>query len=1314
MQQLFTGLHAYLKRRKGLFLVLSLLLLAMAVFVARKIRLEENLNAIIPEDQRINRISAAFDKSELADQLVFILSLKDTTAPDPATLIRAAAMLVDTLEKHPSLVSEISFRVGGESYQEVYEFIYSHLPVFLEEEDYASLEERIRPEAMEDILEKDFKALMTPAGAATGKFILKDPLNITPLALEKLDRFRLDDNFTVYRSAVFTRDQQHLLFFMDPAYPGSNTRENLKLINLIEGSLTDLSEAYEQVNVAYYGGTAVAVANSVRVKKDIRLTLSIALGFFLIIFLVFFRKPRIILLMFVPVVMGAMLSVAVLTLLYGQVSAIALGIGVIFIGITVDYSLHLFTHLRSGADTGQTIGRIAMPVVMSSLTTASAFLCLTVVRSSAMNQIGIFAAVAVVISALTVLTLTPLLLGKATHFRNTASSGLNSRIERFVGIPFEKNRPLVIVVLLLSVVFAFTFGKLRFNGDISTLNYQTEQLDRSEAKLRSISSVANSSVYLVTEGANMDEALETLERNRDLIRSCRDRGLISEISWVPDLVPSRAAQEEKIARWDAFWDRAGRDEVASALREAGSDFHFKEDAFSDFYELLHASFDPLPPGEFGILRELFLDNYISEADGRVSLVSILKAEQDRKDELFATISGSPDFIIFDNQFFINQFFDVLRDDFSKLVTISMVVVFAILLVFFGRIEIALITFIPILLSWMWTLGLMGLFGIEVNIFNIIISTFVFGLGIDYCIFLMNGIMNGYREGNQDLVPYKLSILLSAMTTIAGIGVLIFARHPALRSIAVVSIFGISTVVVVSYTLLPLLFRFLTRSSGRNRIQPVTLFKILSSLVTFLLFLGCAGLVTLFLPLFILLPLPRSTKKHWISRIIYLFSSFIVGIGFFIRKRYVDMDQVDFNRPSVIISNHQSQLDLVLLLQLHPRLIVLVNKWVWNNVFYGPIIRFADYYPVYKGLDHDFEKLKKKVAEGYSILAFPEGRRSPDGKIKRFHQGAFGIADKLGLEIQPLLIHGAYDCLPKTEHFLNPGTITLKAFPRFRPRATEYGDVQTFRVQAREVTAFYRKAHEKLSKEAETPEYFRGKLISRYIYKGPVLEWYLRVKIRLERDYRFFHELIPENAAVADLGCGYGFLSVMMAQAAGGRKVTGMDYDSRKIAVARQATGDLQNIRFTEGDVSTDELPRASVYVLNDVLHYLPAAGQEQLLRRCLEQLPLGGMLIARDADAGMKARTRVTRFTEIQSTRIFRFNRARHPLEYMPASSIRELARAYGYGYSAHDMSRLTSNITHVIRHEKHHPAEHSQPQSPGTETVNNKDGRIHEEDENQ
>jgi 1-acyl-sn-glycerol-3-phosphate acyltransferase len=1277
MQSIFVTLNRYLEKRKWLFFLLFLGFLVAAAVIAGRVRLEENLNAIIPDDQRITQISAVFSGAELTDQIVFILSDTSKAEGDPDRLIRQAALLAGRLEEDSSLVREIRFKAGGDMMMGLYDLVYNHLPLFLDDGDYAEIAGRLSPAAIEENIEGDFRSLISPAGMATRKFILRDPLNLTPLALRKLDRFQLDDNFILFNSVVFTRDLQHLLFFLDPVYPSSNTRDNLGLIRHIEATLTALSPELKGLQVEYYGGTAVAVANSVRVKKDIVLTVSIAMAFFLLVFIVFFRKPGVILLMFVPVLVGTGVSIAMLTLLYGKVSAIALGVGVIFIGITVDYSLHLFTHLRTGQSVPETLGRISLPVMMGSLTTASAFLCLTVVKSEALKQIGVFAAFAVIISALTLLIVIPLLTGKMKGWTAGKKTGI---AERLMAYNFEKNRILVAGVIVLSILLSFTAGKIRFNGDISTLNYMTAQLSSSESTLRSISSVANSSVYLLSEGSTLDEALGTVESNLDFFKELKEEGLITEVSAVSELMLSRQGQSERIGKWNRFWDAVGRVPVEELIRESGENNHFRPGAFDPFYELIHKSFEPIPPEEYGLLQDLILGNFITETEGKVSVATVLKVKPGAKEALFGALGSREEFIIFDNQYFINQFFDVLKEDFNRLVAVSMIVVFLILLIFFGRIEIALITFIPIMISWIWTLGLMGLFGIEINIFNIIISTFVFGLGIDYCIFMMSGLIAGYREGNVSLVPYRLSILLSALTTIAAIGVLIFARHPALKSIAVVSIFGISSVLLISYTLLPLLFSFLTRSRGKMRLEPLTLYGFLSTLFTFTIFLGFALLVTLLLPVFIILPLRRKTKKGWINRIIRAFSSFVVSIGFIIRKRYIGRELLDFHTPSVIISNHQSQLDLLMLLQLHRKMIVLVNRWVWNNFFYGGIVRFADFYPVYKGLDYDFKQLRAKVDEGYSILTFPEGRRSPDGKIKRFHQGAFGIADKLGLEIQPVMIHGAYDCLPKTEAFLKPGTITLRCFPRIRPEYREYEGMKTYREQVKKVTSFYRGQYVKLEEEVGTPEFYRGRLIRRYIYKGPILEWYLRLKIRFEKDYSFFNRVIPLDARIADLGCGYGFLSIMLALVSRNRNITGIDYDEGKIAVAATAAGGLERVRFLAADISESDPPPADVYVLNDVLHYLPEDEQLKVLGRCLERLPEQGMVILRDADAGLGKRTLFTRFTEWQSTRIFRFNKTRYRLTYLKSTILEEFLEKKGFRYSRHDHARLTSNIIYIIR----------------------------------
>jgi len=1278
MDSFFVNINRYLSRRKGLFLLLFTLIIAAAAYVASGIRIEENLNAIIPEDQRITRISEVFDKSQLADQIIFMISLVDSADIAPDRLIATGEQLVDMLEQRGDLVGDIRFKISSDGILEIYDFIRENLPLFLDEEDYHEIQKGLNPEEIERTIQKGFRTLISPTGMATGKFFLKDPLNLTPLALKKLNRFQLDDNFTLYNSAIFTSDKKNLMIFMDPAYPGSNTQENLKLIQHMDQSIEDITSS-DSVRIEYYGGTAVAVANSIRVKKDIVLTVSIAFLFLLFIFLIFFRKIWVIVLMFLPVLIGSLISIAFLTRLYGQVSAISLGVGVIFMGITIDYSLHFFTHIRDGGSLQKTIGRVSRPILMSAITTASAFLCLSIVKSEALNQIGVFAAIAVVSSAFIVLVLTPLLVKGDKQVFGPGQTRISVKIERMVGYSFDKNSFLLIAVVLLSILFAFTSQKIKFNGDISTLNYLSDDLAKSEAKLNSISSVANSSVYLVTQGTTLEETLVKIESRHQVLESCREEGLISEISWVSDLMLSREAQKEKISHWNSFWESAGRDSTMVYINRSGLNNHFRENAFLPFYDLLVKEFQPIEMEEYELLMELFLDNFISSEEGAWSVVSILMVDPADKAELFERFIGMEDFIIFDGQFFINQFFKVLKEDFSKLVTISMIVVFLILLVFFGRIEIALITFIPIMISWVWTLGVMGLLHIEINIFNIIISTFVFGLGIDYAIFIMNGIITNYREGNHSLAPYKLSILLSALTTIGAIGVLIFAQHPALQSIALVSIIGISTVVLISYTLLPLLFNFLILGKGKPRLEPLTLTGILVTLVFFMLFLGSALLATIFLPVIMVLPIRKSRKKQLVTYLIFLCTRFIIKTSFTVRKNYINREMADFSSPSVIISNHQSQLDLVFLLQLNPKIIVLVNKWVWNNAFYGFLIRFAGYYPVYKGLDYNFEDLKQKVAEGYSILAFPEAMRSPDGSIKRFHQGAFGIADMLGLEIQPLIIHGAYDTLSKTEHFLKRGSLTLKFFPRIKPEFVEYEGDRTYRLQAKAVTAFYRKEYQSLQKELGNTDYYRNNLISRFIYKGPVLEWYMKVKMKLEKNYAYYHSIIPLDATVLDLGCGYGFLTIMLGLSSRERSISGIDYDERKIAVARRASHGLDQVRFVSDDITSCELPSADIYILNDVLHYLTKDLQITLLERCMDNLPSGGKIILRDADADLKRRTLYTKFTEIQSTRIFRFNKTSHPLTYLPASTIEQLAEKKGLHWKRVDQARLTSNITYII-----------------------------------
>src|SRR5690606_10728679 len=150
------------------------------------------------------------------------------------------------------------------------------------------------------------------------------------------------------------------------------------------------------------------------------------------------------------------------------------------------------------------------------------------------------------------------------------------------------------------------------------------------------------------------------------------------------------------------------------------------------------------------------------------------------------LGGLEEPLVFDKGFLASQLVILLQEDFNKLVNISLIVVFLLVLISYGRIELALIAFTPIMLSWLWILGLMGLFDLRFNIINIIVCTFIFGLGVDYSIFVMRGYSQGYEAGKKTIISYKKSIILSAVTTLLSIGVLAFAEHPALRSIALLA------------------------------------------------------------------------------------------------------------------------------------------------------------------------------------------------------------------------------------------------------------------------------------------------------------------------------------------------------------------------------------------------------------------------------------------------------------------------------------------------------------------------------------------------
>lgn len=207
----------------------------------------------------------------------------------------------------------------------------------------------------------------------------------------------------------------------------------------------------------------------------------------------------------------------------------------------------------------------------------------------------------------------------------------------------------------------------------------------------------------------------------------------------------------------------------------------------------------------------------------------------------------------------------------------------------------------------------------------------------------------------------------------------------------------------------------------------------------------------------------------------------------------------FDRPAVIVCNHQSHLDLPILMSLHPRLIFLTNDWVQRNAFYGRIIHNAEYLPVSEGMEAITPHLRELRDRGYSIVIFPEGTRSADCSILRFHQGAFKLARELDMDIVPMVLHGVGHYLPKNDFMFRKGRMSLTVLPR--EEAGKY-DGMELREQASAFRRIIRTEYDRIADSAEDASYFRSLVLYKYAWRG----WSTvsRCKRTLRESMRFSH------------------------------------------------------------------------------------------------------------------------------------------------------------------------------------------------------------------
>jgi 1-acyl-sn-glycerol-3-phosphate acyltransferase len=1146
VHQFFLTIYQFANKNKFRSIGITLVVLFAFGFFARQISFQENINQLIPSNEQSNITTKVLEQVNFADKITIIISGKNNGSSED--LVQYANQFLDSIDVNcKPYISKVQGKIDEENIKGTFDFVYANLPLFLDKNDYATIQGKLQKDSISNVVEADYKSLISPTGIVSKDFILRDPLGISFIALKKLQQLSVGDDFELENGFVLTKDKKNLLLFISTKLPTNETDKNTVFIEKLNEIKNNLNSKFrDKVTMTYFGSTPVAVANATQIKADVKNTSIFAAVSLILILAFFYRNISTPILIFIPSIFGALFALAVLYFVKGSISAISLGISSILLGETTDYSIYVLTHLRNKKDVKLLYKDISKSLLLCGTTTAISFLCLFFVKSEALKDLGIFAALSVVATSFFSLVLIPLL------YKNNDKVLIPklNLIDKLGSYSYQKNKFLVGSVIILMIISFFTYSKVTFNNDLSSLNFMSPDLKIAEKKLENIANITSKSIYLVTYGKSYGEVVANNNLLFNALESDKKRNKILNFSSIGGIVFSEALQQQKIQEWNAFWNTAKKINLKNSLTSNGNTFGFKTNSFALFYETLDKKFNTVSIEEYAKVKSFFLDEFLANKNGFHSISTLVKVANDKRDAFVNQIKNQSNLVVIDRQQTNETFLSTLKTNFEDLVNYSFIAIFLILLLAFRRIELVIVSIIPILVSWLFTTGIMGLFGLQFNVINIIVCTLIFGIGVDYSIFMTMALQKEHTFGKVELPTYRTSILLSVATTILGIGVLIFAGHPALKSIAAISIIGIFSALLITFTLQPLVFGFFVTNRIKKGQSPFEIRRLLHSILSFTYY-GLGGFLLSILSVVLMKIIPVSRKKKEMA-FHFIMSKFMESVLISypsIKRKIINISNENFDKPAVIIANHTSFLDILAVGMLSPKIIFLVSDWVYNSPIFGVGVRLAGFYPVSNGIDNGVEHLREKVNQGFSLMVFPEGTRSLDNSIKRFHKGAFYLAEQLHLDIIPVVIHGYSEVLPKGDFIINGGKTTVEILERIAVNNPNFGI--DYSERTKKMAVFFKEYYKKMRLDLEGPNYFKKMVMNSFAYKEA--EVIQAVKIDFDQHLELYYKLnsvISPKAKMLHLANDYGQLDVLVSLQESQRKIDSFIADDQKRAVAK--------------------------------------------------------------------------------------------------------------------------------------------------------------------
>jgi len=791
----FVKIYRYFQKHKILLYTLMLLSSAVFIFFGLKVKLDVDLVRLLPASKH-TETDLVFSNLKIKDKIFM-----EMTGAEPEVMAGYVDELMDSILVDDTGIANTLYRLEPDMALNALYFAMEHVPSFVDTSLYAQFDSAIAH--ADEAMAHNYDLIMNDETGTITEMVTTDPLNLREYLLPDLSSGL---GFTFINGHLFCADSTVALIYISPDFQSFDAEMGSKLMNHINQCVKKFNKVHPEVEVLMHGAVVRAGDNNRVMSRDIYLTIGISLLIVLIVLCVSFKSFNIAWQHALPVAYGTFFALACMYWIKGGMSLMALGVGSVVLGVAISYCLHVIIHQRFVGNVEQMLKEESLPVCLGCLTTIGAFIGLLFTQSDLLKEFGMFSTFALVGNTFFALIFLPHLLKEDDQRRNEKVFKVIEKINNYA---FDRN-PYIIIGLCVIIIIGFAFsGKVQFDNDLKHIGYESDALHKSENLYSEKNDHGGQQQYFAVMAPTLDEALDANKVLSSALDSMRKAGdLISYTPAVSMLFQSEAEQQRRIDAWQHYWTPAKVSQAMAAVKDAAVRNELSPDIFLPFQAMVEADYAPGDLYAAEVIPDGLLCNLIEESSGKFLIFNITQLEKEKKREVGDRVVAIPNAMVVDPFYYTADMLDMLRTDYNTTLLISAIFVFVVLLFSFRNLVISLIAFLPMSLSWYMVQGWMAIFGLPFNMVNIVVSTFIFGIGVDYSIFVMQGLLAAQRgEGDRLLEYHKVAVFFSAFVLIVVMVSMLCATHPTISSIGDSTIIGMLSTIMITYTLQPLLFRW---------------------------------------------------------------------------------------------------------------------------------------------------------------------------------------------------------------------------------------------------------------------------------------------------------------------------------------------------------------------------------------------------------------------------------------------------------------------------------------------------------------------------